>query len=188
MLLAKAFLQRRLRRCLSYARTYYFLYRKPAIGALFCRLKFWSLSAAVAVHAVGYFLLPSDDTLSLFTASSICLWSVKCAELSSRSFWSSARFYLLPKAQVRKLSIWTSVLGIISSAGYGAVSNDTLSGCISPAPPPKVGSGVKHGSKNLCSICAICASKSQNLCFSPLFAISLSVFGFFGGVGGLRKC
>ncbi len=37
--------------------------------------------------------------------------------------------------------------------------------------------GVKQGSKNLCSICA---SKSQNLCFDPLFVISLS----FGGGGG----
>jgi len=65
---------------------------------------------------------------SLVIQSSICLWSIKCAELSSRSFWSSARFYLLPKAQVRKLSLWTSVLAVvISSSGHVAVFNGTLS-------------------------------------------------------------
>ena len=39
---------------------------------------------------------------SLVIHSSICLWSIRCAELLNLLFWSSTRFYLLPKAQVRK--------------------------------------------------------------------------------------
>ncbi len=45
------------------------------------------------------------------------------------------------------------------------------------ARPRKVEKEVKRGSKNLCSVRAICASKSQNLCFSPPVAINLSVLG-----------
>jgi len=104
----------------------------------------------------------------------------------SRCFIQSNEFVISTARSMKSIE-WILLL---VTAGPSSAFTGTLLHSSSPArrhqtkttflQPPKVGSRVKHGSKNLCSICAICALKSQNLCFSTLFAITLSVF-FWGG-------
>ena len=99
-----------------------------------------------------------------------------------KKIFSSVILFYLPSLCHFDTYSNSATLSIFLLSTHACVqSNESTNnnGYISPA-PPKVGYAVKHGSKNLCFICAICVSKSRNLRFSPLLAISFSVLGDWG--------